>query len=307
MNRRFLRWGGGIAALLVVYSATSVLYVRWALTKRTECEMPCRDLGFEVAIPGARKDSPHVYRPACKPLDLKLKLHRPQARRNSRYALWYRLTMTNVSCYRFPYFSTAEFGESWEGNDVISGLGQDGDLVIRAWGPDGNEIPRVNFKVESPRTYLYHTDMAAYQRLLARLDKSLNLDLGPGASVSSLPSTLWPRVDARRIDWTIGEVVGIYAERPLPKDAETPPEGFTILDSFVFKTPGTYTIQAVYEKTIDAEPIRPYAKRVSVISGLPIYLLKRMGLDLYPDYKPLSNHDYLMRAESERLSFVVKP
>lgn len=307
MKRRFLRWGGGVAALLFVYSAISVLYVRWALTKRAECAMPCRDLGFEVAIPGERKDSPHVYRPACKPLDLKLELHRPQARRNSRYALWYRLTLTNVSCYRFPYFSTAEFGETWEGKGINSGLGQNGNLVIRVWGPDGNEIPRVNFKVGNPRTYLYHTDMAAYQRLLARLDKSLNLDLGPGASVSSLPSALWPRVDARRIDWTIGEVVGIYAERPLPKDAETPPEGFTILDSFVFKTPGTYTIQAVYEKVIDAEPIYPYARRIPLAFQVPCYLLDRIGIDFQPDYMPMLSQHYLMRAESEKLGFTVAP
>lgn len=308
MRRKLLRWGLGATALLVAYSAVSVLYVRWALTKRAACSMPCRDLGLEVEAPGLMKDSPPTYRPGCKPLDLKLELHRPQARRNSRYALWYRLTMTNVSCYQLPYFGTAEFSESWEEDTVRSGLGQDGDLVIRVWGPDGDEIQRGNFKVESPRTFLYKTDSAAFQRHLARLDKeTLSLKMDPGDSISSLPSMLWPSVLEGSIDWKVGEKVWSYNPRPLPKDAETPPEGFTILDSFVFERPGTYTIQAFYEAKLSAEPIRPYAKGVPVAIGLPIYMLSWIGVDLYPDRKPLSAHDYLMRAESQKLPFAVAP
>ncbi|MBI2362096.1 MAG: hypothetical protein HYV15_01760 [Elusimicrobia bacterium] len=216
--------------------------------------------------------------------------------------------MRNVSCYRFPFVDTMEFGETWEQRKVEPGLGRDGSLFIRVWDPDGREIPRENFKPESPESFLYGPDPEALRRQVAlQGDKKLGFELLPGAAIASVPSVLAPRVLERATDPSTMAQVGRYVSRPIPKGAEPPPNGFTILDMFVFDKPGTYSIQAVYEEVLDAEPILPYAGRVPRIFQIPTALLGGLGLRLDPDPLPLIGHKFLVHAESEKLDFTVNP
>lgn len=302
MRRRIFIWGLSLSAFLIVYTSISVVFVRWATTKRAACLMPCQDLGLEVAIPPKKRESLAVYKPRCVPLKLELELHRPLARRNTRYALWHRVTLTNDSCYRLLNISRHEFVVSLETENLSATFARNGALQIRVWDSDGRELVPGNFKVESPRTYLYFWDSAAFRKLDQRSE-----NLEPGESIVSIPSVLMPTVDYEGVNMQTGDHERLFMPRPVPIDAETPPAGFKILDLFVFERPGTYTIQAVFESKVDAEPILPYEKRIPFLLHLPVYLLEKCGLDFYPDSRPLLSNDYLVHVESERIPFTVAP
>lgn len=295
------------SAILLAYVAGSVIYCRWALTKRAACSQPCQELGLQVAVPGKHKDSPSIYRPLCDPLRLDLELYRPVARLNTRYALWYRLRLTNGSCYELSRLDAEDFIASWETSEMFNRKWGRSGLTIHIWGPDGSEVSPGRFN--PTHRYLYTFYREAYHRLQhsAHLTPDWSFGLNPGESIESVPSVLDPVEEVPAVDLKTGVHGYGYSPVAAPKDAETPPTGFKILDGFVLSRPGKYRIQAAYEGDVDAQAIFPYSGREPDWVAWPMVALEKCGINLFPDPAPLISQTYRVRAASEVREFQVGP
>lgn len=310
--RRFARWSLALLGLAAAYAAVSVAVGRWALTTRANCELPCQDLGLDVETPPGKGHGTTVYRPRCAPLRLDLELYRPKARRNTRYALWHRLTMKNISCYRLSGLDAKDLVSTWESYEIAHWKPGTGGLSFRVWGPDGKEVPTGKFDTPGRPVYRYSEDPKALKSMerLYKMETFWGFALESNESIATIPSILHPMTLVPASDMTqpLAAVDGMaFATFPTPKDAEIPPAGFKILDSFVFNNPGAYKIQAVFDAKIDAEAILPYLKRVPDWLAWPMDALKRCGLDFYPDLNPIFRNSYHVHVESKQSEFKVEP
>lgn len=290
------------------YTAASIIVSRRAWMTRDECHLPCRDLGREVLRPAASKMHEPTYRPACRPLELQLVLHRPVARRNSRYSLWYRAKIQNVSCYDLDWvdkngfiYSLDEFGLTSFHNE---GLG------FRIWGPDGREVPQGNFEKSSDYAYLYGSDNAEISRRQAA-DKYFDSgDLPSGASFETVASTLEPtrRVATASFDPRSGDSIHGFRPEAInpPPDAETPPPGFKVLDAFQLRQPGKYRIQATFEDDYVRASAR-FSRKVPNWLAFPARKLSRAGLPIFPPVEDRESRIFSVRAESAVAEFTVPP
>jgi len=298
-----------LIALGILFAAQfpiSVFVVRWALTTRA-CSMPCQDLGLDVEIPSSEPVL-SVHKPRCQPLQLKLELHEPKARMNSRYSLWYRVTMRNASCYVIDGIFAHDFRDTAETAAMGASTNWGHGLSIHVQGPDGNKIEPKRY---TDRTeFLYYRDEKADQELAKKfgLTDSPIFDLSPGESITTVPSVLRPLNMVERVDWKTGNHGENLVPAPVPPDAEKPPPGgYRILDDRVFTQPGEYTIQAEFDWKISAKPIFPYAKKIPGWLYLGIGTLKFCGMDFYPDDEKRADRKYNVRVKSEKLRFKVDP
>ncbi|HBL18961.1 MAG: hypothetical protein A2X36_15020 [Elusimicrobia bacterium GWA2_69_24] len=303
MSRRIRLLTGATA--LAVLAALYVLGMRFAYLKEVSCEQPCRDLGT---------NGDTVRQPLCAPLKLELGLADPKARIGRRYSLWYRVRMTNTSCFLL-HALTAEHFMTTRGLDSAhaTGIG----LYLRVLDPDGNELAPLGAPTGAERTEYgsvipYRFDHKASQKAFKELSVGdhWSFDFLPGRSIETIPSVLEPRQHALvapalpcKVEG--GERVCEYAEGEMHVEnpgAPEPPAGFRILDQYVFKRGGRYRIQAVYEyKELWAEPIYRYDH----LAVGPIFLVKDLfGVDLIHSRR---HGKYFVRAVSDPVEFEVVP
>jgi hypothetical protein len=323
--KRFFKWTGALMTVLALAAGGTLLWARWALTAQQACDLPCRDLGREPAIGPDGKPVDGVYRPGCPFVTLKLELARPVARRNTPYALWHRVTLRNNSCFELGSTWAHDFllnMDEWEYTRQV-GLPMQ-TLGFRVWGPDGREVPRLlsqaddadrirrgwDEKSPPPRVpapkrtmFLYDID-PDYKRWFkdTGIDGDWFLgDLLPGKAIYTVPSVLHPK---SRTGW-------LTMREPAPPGAETPPPGFKILDWFIFTQPGTYRIQAVFEKSdLGVSTIRPHRSKVPLWLYHVMAALDEMtGWGVNPLVEGSFWHGgtYHVRVESNTLEFTVEP
>lgn len=309
MRRSLVIVAVGIA-LAASYAIGSVMAIRWALTARAPCDLPCKDLGLAIETPSTSKDGAAVYRPRCQPLRLQLELHRPQARRNTRFALWHRMKLTNDSCYKLTRVDFGDFMDTWESLEAVRSIPDDKGVVFHIWGPDGKEVPPMEFyQLGYPHTYVYGLDSTSSEWLKVERDQgAYGPDgLGPGEAIATIPTVLRPRREVPAVNIETGMHGFGTVEVAPPKDAEKPPTGFKVLDSFVLTKPGEYKIQVVFDSTVTAEAICPYGNSLPDWLGWPIVTMKDLGFNYFPDFAPLLPQNYHVHAKSAVVPFSVAP
>lgn len=274
MSRRktLALFGGGLA--LAVYTMASISIDYWASAPEVECDQPCKDLGREVLVPGDTRGAP-TYRPVCQPLKLGLELSRKTARRNSRYSTWYRASLANQSCYRLEGIEASSLIYSLDEFRQVS-FGEDG-FSIRAKGPDGTPVPQGGFSPSKAYHYLYHADRKGLEGFRARFRNSI-ADLSPGEELPSVSSEAFPVIEEIIVDVESARAKTILRPISLPKGAESPPEGFRILDSHIFHQAGGHRLQAVFRGEIYAAPPPMRRGRIPKWVLLPASQLRKFGL-----------------------------
>jgi len=310
MKMKSLAVGLCTTALLLLGVALGVS--RWALLYREPCAQPCRDLGHEpVAGLGPRATRSCV--PKCAPLKLDLELSEPTTRTGKLYTLWYKITLTNVSCYDLSSINAEAFFSRIKNLSV--------DLRLEVRDPEGKEVvsadmPSVMARSEYGEVAPYSIEHGAFRRFRAIPDLSMDDDgfvtMKPGAALVTAPSIIDPRKDGPIYSKWDGEIHS-SGRTVVPVDLKgipAPPSGFRILDNYFFKKPGRYTIRAIYDHTygsgITATPIYPYAGRVPEVLKKLLRLLRL--IDERNQYRASSESaEYPVRVESPAVAFEVKP
>lgn len=267
MSLKRIAW---VASLLLVlaYCGASVFVCRRAWAKRLDCGMPC-------PIPKASDALG-----ACGPVRMDFEIFSPIAKRNTRYTLWYRIKLTNQSCYEVRNF---------ELNDLMFSLDEMGSvrfpesnaLNFRVWGPDGKELKQGMFAKSSD----YHSLYRASEQELGKWNKEADRAerrLAPGQSFTSIPSELAPIRRTTQIDWSTGRHGIGYERIEPPTGTEKPPKGFRILDSYSFDRPGSYKIQALYSHRVSAALPTRALEDVPWPLRLPVGMLSAFGLSIQP-------------------------
>lgn len=309
MKQKSFVVGIGMAAVLLLGSALGLS--RWALLYRAPCDQPCRDLGHDP-VPGRGPRDVRVCAPKCAPLKLDLELAEPTARSGKLYTLWYKITLKNVSCHELSGINAEAFFTA----RTIHGIG----LYLQVRDPDGKEVvpessSGVAFQGEYGKVYPYSIEHGAFSRFQSTSDLQMDDDgfvtMKPGATLVTAPSVVDPRKDGPISDGVRGNTINSAGtiERVNLEGIPPPPAGFRILDDYVFKKPGRYTIAAIddlgYASGITATPIYPYA-------GLVPYPLRRcLRLLRLIDEKAVdpaarNSERYLVRVESPAVPFEVR-
>lgn len=288
-------------ALLILTAALAAS--RWALRYRAPCTQACQNLGKEPVPGRAPKDS-RTYAPKCAPLELELELAEPKTRIHRGYTLWYRIRLTNVSCYELGVISAMPFVESKPYDE----------LKLLVLDPAGQEVKdrRYSMGPEYGEIIPFTDDPAAFKRFLTdsdlKMDSNGFVTLPPGKSMTTAASILQPHT--RQLATVRGEGWVGSAFQRVPASARgipAPPAGYRILDLYELKKPGRYTIRAIYDHPgVFARSIYPYAHRVpEPLKKLSLALRVIQEADLYPDYR--NSGRYPVRVESPAIEFEVEP
>lgn len=309
MKKKSLAVGLGTTALLLLGVALGVS--RWALLYRAPCAQPCQDLGHEP-VPGRGPRDIRTCVPKCAPLKLELELAEPTTRVGKLYTLWYKVTFTNVSCYDLSIISAEAFFKN------IRAVTQPHLQVL---DPDGKEVVSdymtgVKVRSEYGEVAPYSIEPGAFFRFQAiadlRMDDNGYVTMRPGAALVTAPSVIDPRKDGPIYSKWNGDIhsSGRTVERVDLKGIPTPPAGFRILEDYIFKKPGRYTIRAIFDRTgatgITATPIYPYAGRVPEVLKKLLRFVRL--IDERDQYRASSESaEYPVRVESPAVAFEVKP
>jgi hypothetical protein len=304
-----------LAALLII---TVRAYVRYRIKAYWAYQPPCHAACPDEGMKGLFHNelmSARVLVPKCCPVKLHFELAKAEALAHRRYTLWYRYSLTNITCGRLSDFKSYKF---------VPHDGKKSNVHFRVWDPDGKlmevlDSPTADTSlggysiVHNGETTEYggvipYGDAWSYEEQLQKdlpskhIDKFYHDELDPGETVHSAPSKVWPHilgehdlVGTEGGEPYIGTAIGDVAS-PIRITPPEPPSGYRIMDQFVFNRPGSYKIQAVYEDTIFLRPI------------FPNFEARRMPYsewgDLAPPTQPL---EYSVHAESEVVEFMVKP
>jgi|GEM_PF-6864772 len=309
----------------------------WALRYRAPCPLPCQDLGREP-VPGEPLKAWGPFTPRCAPVKIDLELARPEAKTGHRYTLWFKLRLTNVSCYKLSLINAGPLIWWFYENR----LNVPNDFIFHVQGPDGIEVKNLkhaayerlpredveklrraypHVRLRSKDTgYLseygdvipYEDDLAAWDRMRANphlsMDDHAYVTLQPGQSLESTVSVFAPHTEHAEIEHLSGGVGYTTAHAPVALDgAEVPVPGYRIMDQYIFWKPGRYTIRVAYNPSfVTGEPIYPYAERVPWQMQK---LLSMLGLARGMDLSPADRDEayFQIHAESSTLSFEVKP
>lgn len=302
----------GLASAALVALGVALGISRWALLYRAPCAQPCRDLGHEP-VPGLGPRASRSCVPKCAPLKLDLELAEPTTRTGKLYTLWYKVTLTNVSCYDLSSINAEAFFSRIKNLSV--------DLRLQVRDPEGKEVvsadmPSVMARSEYGEVAPYSIEHGAFRRFRAIPDLSMDDDgfvtMKPGAALVTAPSVIDPRKDGPIYSKWDGEIHS-SGRTVVPVDLKgilAPPPGLRILDNYFFKKPGRYTIRAIYDHTygsgITATPIYPYAGRVPEVLKKLLRLLRLIG-DKDDDRVFWDSEHYPVRVESRAVAFEVKP
>lgn len=250
------RFGYGLAALAVLLIAGAGLrsFLGYYMNLPTVCGQPCL-----------------VTDPACAPLRLELELKDARARVRVTPRIWYRASVTNVSCGTRTV--KEDFFHSWE----YSAGDQESqeDFYFRITDKSGIElttpaasihndgtigiyqttVPASNFSaiyVDAPVSIEgvepYAIDETAYPAMRKRLN-GLYLKIEPGETVIPLPTKYWPnrlKLFALQSKDYVGTGSAKVEVELNHRIAPEPPPGFRLLHRLVFLRPGRYEIRLAY-------------------------------------------------------------
>lgn len=300
-----------LGATFVVLLALVLGVARWALLYRAPCDQPCQDLGHEPA-PGLGPKDSRTCVPKCAPLKLDLELAEPSTRTGKLYTLWYKVTLTNVSCYDLSIISAEAFFDRIRHHTAptLQVLGPDGKVLVPDWEKGGK------VRSEYGEVWPYSVEPGAifrFQKIAdLRMDNNGFVTMKPGAALVTAPSVIDPRRSGGGYSEWHGDVhsSGGSVERVDLKGIPEPPAGYRILDDYIFKKPGRYTIRAIADLThgsgIVAAPIYPYASRVPVAIKRLLWMLRLIGeSDQNGAFR--ESEYFRVRVESDAVSFEVKP
>jgi len=281
-SRRWLLWGSGAALLLLL--AFTLFVVAGAPEKCQAPEAPFR---------------------------LSFKLDRPTAQAGSRYPLWYRLGIKNLSC-----------GEATAKLAALKFAGDYDHLSFRVQGPSGAIIPPDYAYPYDGSIVPYQVDAGAEPNLKEPIKPASEFfTIGPGTEVVSTPATYSPFVHSPGHSgpelWT-GHTDPKYDEiknaesrrraerilREMEKQKPSPPPaGFRFIDDFVFTEPGKYKIQAIYSgEVFFSPPPQPFAGYPWPLNELAVDILRLFGR-----YEPRDGQWQKVNAVSDPLEFEVRP
>lgn len=309
MKMKSLAVGLGTNALILLALVLGV--ARWAVLYRAPCNQPCQDLGHEP-VPGLGPKDSRTCVPKCAPLKLDLELAEPSTRTGKLYTLWYKVTLTNVSCYDLSIISAEAFFDPIRHYTAptLQVLGPDGK-VLRPYWETGEKV-----RSEYGEVLPYSIEPGAFFRFQAvadlRMDNNGFVTMKPGAVLITAPSVVDPRKSGGGYSVWQGSIhsSGDSVEQVDLKGIPEPPAGYRILDDYIFKRPGRYTIRAIFDETkgsgIIAAPIYPYASRVPVAIKRLLWMLGLIGESDQNGAFRGSEH-FRVRVESDAVSFEVKP
>ena len=198
-----MRW---LLAAVLGYSTFAAVYLpiyRRMYMADAACDQPCRDLGDEVVAQVTGQVERKIYKAKCEPLSLKLELLEPKVRASWKTPLWYRVTMTNVSCRGLGTFRAEEFlGGSSSfpsvGYDIVRDTDEYGGVIRMEFAGDGDaweardDAQVKNTPIE--RIIPYKEDYEAFKRMKSEFGM-LNdswFDLQPGQQVQTASPMLFP-------------------------------------------------------------------------------------------------------------------
>jgi hypothetical protein len=324
----------GLAVAAIVLIGAGLTLSLWALRYRAPCDLPCQDLGREP-LPGRDPNEIRLSKPHCAPLKIALELARPTATLGRRYTLWFKVRLTNASCYklsmidaspliwwfddrtyRVPPYLTIHVdgpdGKEIRNLDHVREHGFTAAEIAKMSGLDKRYIPDERIVSEYGEVIPYEDDNGAFRRWQSDPSLAMNnngyIQLLPGHSITTTASNLAPHTEKQVIQHTNGGVglMNIHVPTALSGIEQTV-DSFRVLDQYIFHKPGHYKIRVAYEPPpITAEPIYPYASRVpdSVQN-----LLVELGLTQWRDTDPAfrDGASYPIRLESAPVDFEVVP
>lgn len=194
----------------------------------------------------------------CDPLQFSFEVRQSRIKSRQPQDLWFRAEIKNRSCRRLESIYVKEFLNPTDLNKSTAGL------WVSVTGPDGKELPRRpvpapgggmpwdNGSARRAQTstqgtiYPYQPDMDIVKKI--RLSKKMeDLDfiaLDPGESFVTVPFRLQPYRKSV-VSIKTGDAVGDgIAKVPVkdPPPFPQPPDGFSLLDRYVFPNPGLYQV-----------------------------------------------------------------
>lgn len=232
------------------------------------CDQPCQD-----AV-------------SCEPLELEFSVSPTQIKLKQSDFVWYRARLKNRSCRLLESVSVDGFIDS----DELSEVGR--HLWVSVQGPDGREVKRLpvpgpdggiawnysGFKGISVATggaiHPYQPNLEVLERIRrSNRHGTMNIvALAPGEAFETVAPVLRPyRIVASSVRRSDGGLTDGYRQVPVqnPPKFPTPPEGFNILDRYLFSQPGRYTIRAGFVDEIRLYPVYArWEKLPSWLQGL---------------------------------------
>ena len=285
------------------------------------CSQPCKDLGMELD-PKESKPRDPVYRPKCNPLELRLELAKNEMKTNTPNALWYKLTLKNVSCLRLGNLEGAAFltNERWGYYGVRYGywikfLDAKGvDSSAPAKDGSSDFFMEDNDRDQFTKVIPYEDDRSGDGAILRNpdfgLDENWEFHLDPGKSITTLGSKYGPHVIMRASAMTPdGWMQDGWSRTNVDMGknrAPAAPPGFRVYDA-PFKKPGTYRLQAVFDHPmVKVHRINPNCeslskKSLSLLNWIDPYVPGHLVPDWY------SSEWYHVHVESPSVELTVKP
>lgn len=231
--------------------------------------------GYVSIVPPC--DQPCQDATSCDPLDFSFEVVPQRIKASQKNSLWYRARITNRSCRRLEGIYVKEFLDSKNLTPSVMGLwvavsgqmnrpidredppGPDGGI---AWNYAGNQ--GVNVSTQGT-IYPYQPNFELIDQLYRskRIDEFSFANLRPGDSFASVPFRLRPyRIVATSVNSDAGITDGTARVNVNdPPSFPLPPEGFSLLDRYSFKQPGTYEIKAGYRANLRILPIFQHWER----------------------------------------------
>lgn len=308
--RRRFAYGLAVLAVLLALVGGARTFLGFYMNLPAECDQPCR-----------------VTDPSCAPLRLELELKNAHARVRIAPRIWYRASVTNVSCGTWKV--KEDFFHSWEYSAIDQESKQ--NFYFRLTDKNGLElatpaasifndgsigiyhttVPATNFSAiyaeeqKSPDGIEpYSIDEAAYPAMQKRLD-GRNLTMEPGDTLTPLPTRYWPN-QLKLFEVQTKEHVGTGSARIEVKTkhrlAPEPPPGFRLLDRLVFLRPGKYQVRLAYNGKPAGSGHYRYEKLPRPVARCLTRAYDWMRL---PPRRP--SQDFNIHAESTPLELLVTP
>lgn len=316
VRRGFLLSVAAVVCGLLIAAVLAPIGLRvfrsWLMTPDS-CVSPCTgDLGLNWAKGGGYPSAI----PSCNPAEVRIELHSTKVKLGARYPLWYKASIQNTSCFKMT--------------TVLANFLIDGP-EFKVWNSSGVEVvPNVHYSWNDVIPYGYD------RKALAAMegDPSLNLKvaqgigpplwfmhLPPGRTVSRLPSTLEPSLNWLQphgfggppLDFSVRDKMmrPLVEERLRGSKFAEPPNGFSVVEGYVFRTPGKYRIQA--EVGSEFRQVILYSRFEWYHRHIPAFLQRAFELASQPEWAPhISPMEdslviYSLHLKSNSVEFEVAP
>lgn len=233
-----------------------VVAAREALFYSPPCRPPCHRLD---ALPETEHYATTMATTAYSPIQLTLKIAEPKAPLGTRYTLSYIASIRN-DCDERLLLQTDFFR-----NDgyLAANYKFHEDFYFAVADPDGRPVePLIPPGGQEPALYGINETIAR-DRFPGAVEDLFATKLDPGAEWISVPSVVHPTQESMASGWDKDGGWTGSVRRPIHVEGvPAPPQGYHVLDRYVFTRAGRYSIQLRFDEKVTAYPDYPIAERL---------------------------------------------